>query len=120
MNEQTQIGKDIATDPSFEDQWWEILKVARGTMVVLVLAPLTGIFGRGPLSKATVDSFIVPLHVQYERFPRFRTPASIEVTFSKQTPTQNQAHLRLSGEIAAASLIQLMTKRTERKKVVKS
>jgi hypothetical protein len=99
MTEQSRIGNVIDSDPDFEDRWWHIQKGAWGVMVLLVLAGLTGIFGRGPLSKATVNTPGVPLHVQYERFPRLKTPASLEVNFAKQTLTSSQAHVLLKGDM---------------------
>ena len=96
MTRRSPIGDEIDSDPNFEEKWSCIQKVARGIMVVLVLAGLAGVFGRGPLSKTTAEAQGVRLRVQYERFPRFRTPATLEIDIPRQTSTQTQCSA-LSG-----------------------
>ncbi|MBV9386140.1 MAG: hypothetical protein JOZ78_06905 [Chroococcidiopsidaceae cyanobacterium CP_BM_ER_R8_30] len=73
-------------------------------MVVLVLAGLAGVFGRGPFSKTTAEAQGVRLRVQYERFPRFRTPATLEIDIPRQTSTQ--AQVQLTGDMMKKLSIQ--------------
>ena len=53
----------------------------RGVLAALVVAGLCGAFGRGPLAMATVTSPDGAVTVRYERFERFRTPASLQIDY---------------------------------------
>lgn len=99
---------EVGSDLVFEQRWWGIQKTAWGTMVLLVLAGLAGVFGRGPLSKATAQAQGegAPLRIQYERFPRFKTPTALEVYVDQPAIASCQARVRLSGQMMNALRIQ--------------
>ena len=48
-------------------------------MTLVLAAALAGVFGLGPLSRATAGARGGPPWVDYERFARFRTPTTLSV-----------------------------------------
>jgi hypothetical protein len=73
-------GMDLGYDPKIEQGWVRIQFVAWIVMTVLVVAGLSGVFGRGPLANATAASADGAVRVTYERFVRFRTPTATTIT----------------------------------------
>lgn len=58
----------------FQRRWWTVERICYPVFALLILGGLAGVFGRGPLSRASVGSEGIGPRVDYERFARFRTP----------------------------------------------
>jgi len=65
-------------DERFEDRWWKTEKTAWVLMIVLLLAGVAGVFGRGPLVRARTESAGVA--VEYDRILHYETPSRVTVT----------------------------------------
>jgi hypothetical protein len=88
---------DVGYDDRFERTWW---RVQRATFVVLALfvaAGIAGLFGRGPLSKKTVQT--EGLKIQYERFARFRTSAVMRISVDRALAQNGRVNLFVSQAV---------------------
>jgi hypothetical protein len=68
---------DSHFDETFQQRWWRAERIAWGALVVILLAGLSGAFGRGSLSKATARGGA--LTIEYERLARYKTPTPFTV-----------------------------------------
>jgi hypothetical protein len=64
---------------SFQQGWWALERIAYPVFLLLILGGLAGVFGRGPLSRASASGSDPMQRVEYERFARFRTPTAMIV-----------------------------------------
>lgn len=60
----------IEQDLEFERRSWRVQKIGRGLLLLFVLAALAGLFGSGPMERATVVDASGQLQVEYPRFAR--------------------------------------------------
>jgi hypothetical protein len=65
-------------DLAFQRREWRIQRVGWVAIAALLLAALVGLFGNGPLSRASATDG--PLHVEYERFAHARTLTTLRIT----------------------------------------
>jgi hypothetical protein len=61
---------ELAQDLAFQRLQWRIQRVAWVAIALLILASLLGLFGRGPLSRASAGGPQSPLTIDYDRFVR--------------------------------------------------
>jgi hypothetical protein len=71
---------EVHQDLPFEERNWRIQRLGWSAMGLFVLAGLTGVFGRGPLSSAAVTSPGALLRVEYERLARHGAPSEFRLT----------------------------------------
>jgi hypothetical protein len=62
-------------------------------MGFVIVAALLGLFGSGPLSKATSQSGGAALTVDYHRFDRFQSPSTIEVLLGAEAIQGDEAQI---------------------------
>lgn len=74
-----QSGLQIDHDPGFERRVWKIERVGWGLMGGLVAAALLGLFGSGPLSRASAGDESGPIWIEYDRFQRYQAPARLRI-----------------------------------------
>ncbi|QDV34840.1 hypothetical protein [Tautonia plasticadhaerens] len=60
----------IQTDPRFQRTMFAVQRAAWAVMAALLLAALLGLFGSGPVSRATAGGGGAPLLLEFERFAR--------------------------------------------------
>jgi hypothetical protein len=89
---------EVGSDIGFERRWRRIQWVVWTLMILLVIAGLSGAFGRGPLSMATVSSLHNTMLVRYERIARLRTPARIDVVI-RQDPGAGDLRVVISTSL---------------------
>ena len=70
------VGEDMA----FQQGWWKFERVVWGFFGLILLADVSGLLGRGPLSKAEAHTEDGSLHVKYERVERANTPSIMTLT----------------------------------------
>ena len=61
-----EVGQDLA----FERRWSKVQSTSWIVSAALLMAGLLGVFGKGPVAKATVGTRQDPFYAQYERFAR--------------------------------------------------
>ncbi len=59
---------------------------------------MLGLFGQGPLSRATEGSPSGPLWIEYERFARVESPILVRLHLGGGVPVDGTAHLRIDHE----------------------
>ena len=70
---------EVDEDPDFLTRSWGVQRIGWIVMVLIVIAALLGLFGRGPLARATAGNAGDPLRLEYERFTRHSSPATLQV-----------------------------------------
>jgi hypothetical protein len=66
---------EVAQDMQFQEKEWVVERWGWIIGFVLILAALAGLFGEGPLARASAAAG--PLEVRYERFVRFDAPTEL-------------------------------------------
>jgi hypothetical protein len=69
----------VERDLPFQRRQWVAERIGWTVMAVLLLAALTGILGRGPLSKAQASHPDGLLTLEYEWLARFQAPSELRV-----------------------------------------
>lgn len=70
---------DVQENIAFEQVEWRAASVLFWGLMALVAATLLGLFGNGPLSRASAVSGDGSLRVEYDRFGRFGAPMRMTV-----------------------------------------
>lgn len=84
-NNRTHPGLELNQDLSFQRRSWRVQRVAWFIMAGIVAAALLGLFGKGPLSSATVSTPDRTMQVRYERFGRLDSPLITNVRLARGT-----------------------------------
>jgi hypothetical protein len=90
---------DVGMSEEFEQRWWRIEKIGWGVMLVFVLLGLSGLFGRGPLSRTTAEAPDGSASVKYERYAHNHTPSEVAVTLRRAALQPPHATVWLSREL---------------------
>ncbi len=69
----------VGEDLGFQRRWWRFEKIVWSFFVLILLADLSGILGRGPLANAKMQTADGSLHVKYERVLRENTASIMTV-----------------------------------------
>jgi hypothetical protein len=78
VNNEVAVGSDLA----FQRRWWRFERAVWVLFVIIVLLDISGLFGRGPIAKATLRAPDGSFVVKYEHIERFRTPSILSVLAS--------------------------------------
>lgn len=66
-----------------------IERLAFGLLVLFIVGALLGLFGDGPLSRATASSADGRVSIEYQRFCRRVTPQQLDITFPVPAGTES-------------------------------
>ena len=101
----TRVGDlQVAQDPVFQRREWRVQRVGRVVMALLVAGGLLGLFGAGPLSRATATG-PAGLRVEYGRFERVQAPTALRIHVHPQAVSAGRAEVWLDREYLDGSLI---------------
>jgi hypothetical protein len=92
-------GLQIFQDPRFSRREWIFERVMWGLMLVFVLAAALGLFGEGPLSHGRAQTADGRMEIQYQRFLRYKAPASLVITLRRLSPEEHTVHLLVSQSL---------------------
>jgi hypothetical protein len=98
LNDEIAVGEDL----EFQRKWW---KVERGIWIfflLLIIADVLGIFGRGWLAKAHKSAYDQSLDITYERVERFNTPSDLRIQLSPAVVQEGKAQLWVSEDLVKA------------------
>jgi hypothetical protein len=89
---------DIETgcDLPFENRWWRLQRICWIILVLLLLGGVAGVFGHGPLSKATIHPPGSELEICYDRLARRETPSLLQLRLEKAALASGQVRIRLN------------------------
>ena len=69
----------VGEDLGFQEAWWKFERGVWVLFALILVADVSGLLGRGPLSKAEAQSSSRSLDVKYERVERANTPSIMSV-----------------------------------------
>ena len=70
----------VGEDLEFQKHWWRFERVIWAVFILVLLADLSGLLGRGPLANAKRDTADGTLHLKYERVARANTSSIMTIT----------------------------------------
>ncbi len=89
------VGEDLA----FQQRWWRFERVIWSLFVLIVLADISGLLGRGPLSKSKIETADGSLELKYEHTERANTPSIMTITPSPAAVQDGKLRLHVSDSI---------------------
>ena len=75
----------VGEDLKFQQRWWRFERVIWGVFILILLADLSGILGRGPLAKTERASSDGTLTLKYERVQRENTTSMLTILPGQST-----------------------------------
>lgn len=97
---------ELEVDMAQQQLEWRLQRIAWVVFYGLLAAIVLGLLGQGPLSEARVGSARDPLHMDYQRFLRHRTPDTLHVTLM---PSGDTASLLIEREYVKRAGLQTVT-----------
>lgn len=95
VNNEVAVGEDL----DFQRTWWRLERVIWIFFLLLIIADLLGVFGRGWLAKAHAATHDNSLDATYERVERFNTPSILRIHLSSETAHDGKAQLWTSESL---------------------
>jgi hypothetical protein len=99
---QDRTGLQIDEDPAFQARSWRVQRVGWGVFVVLIIGGLCGLFGSGPLSRATAGSAGDGFEVEYDRFARAHAAATFVIHVNRRLARNDELGILLAGDVIDA------------------
>jgi hypothetical protein len=97
VNHEVAVGEDLA----FQRSWWKFERIIWMVFILIIVADLAGVFGRGPLAHAAMGASTDPVAVQYERVERTGTPSMMTVTLRPEAVHDGIARLYVSDSVVS-------------------
>jgi hypothetical protein len=92
VNDELAVGSDL----EFQRRWGSAERIVWSILIVFLILSLLGVFGRGPMAKATARAQDGSMQVDYERFERFSTPSVLTVRMAPSAVNNHQIKLWVS------------------------
>ena len=89
------VGEDLA----FQERWWRFERIIWSVFLLIVVADMLGVFGRGWLSKAELHGPNTGMDVKYERVVRAMTPSVITIDFQPEAIHDGKVELFVSNTL---------------------
>jgi hypothetical protein len=89
----------IGEDLQFQERWWKFERLVWGFFVLVLLADVLGLFGRGWLAKAQLKEPNSGMVVDYERVERASTPSIMRIDFGPDAVVNHQLQLFVSESL---------------------
>jgi hypothetical protein len=105
MEQLARVGDlEVAQDPEFQRREWRVQRVGRIVMAVIVAGGVLGLFGTGPLSRATATD---PggLRVEYGRFERVQAPTTLRIHVHPRAVSAGRAEVWIDREYLLESQV---------------
>jgi hypothetical protein len=102
-------GIEIDEDIRIERWFWVAERIGWGAMALFILSALAGLFGRGPLSFATVSDPVGALAVEYERFCRQGMTTDVEVRAGPAVPRDGRVEIAFSRRYLESFSVEVVT-----------
>lgn len=95
------VGNELAVgeDLEFQHRWWRFEKIVWALFTLIIVLDVAGVFGRGPLAKATAQTPDGSMRIEYERVERFETPSMLTVHFGRNAVAQGKIQLWVSDNV---------------------
>ena len=92
VNDELSVGADMR----FQQRWWRFEKVVWVLFLLVILADLSGLLGRGPLAHAERFSPGGLMRVEYEKIERMNAPSILTVHFAPGAVQEGKVRLWVS------------------------
>ena len=69
----------VGEDLGFQQIWWKFERAVWAIFALILIADMSGLLGRGPLSKAEAQTTDSSLRVKYEKVERANTPSIMTI-----------------------------------------
>jgi hypothetical protein len=89
-------GLQSKEDMQFQRREWFVQRLGWVALVLITLAALAGVFGRGPASQTLAESG--PLKLEYERFWRLMSPTQLKVRLAPEATQAKEVRLLVAQE----------------------
>ena len=89
----------VGEDLGFQQAWWKFERAVWIFFALILVADVSGLLGRGPLSKAEAYSSSRSLHVKYERVERANTPSIMSILPAQGATRDGKLRLYVSDSI---------------------
>jgi hypothetical protein len=88
---------EVGEDFEFQQQEWAAERIGWALISVIVALALLGLFGGGPLSRASTGS-LDSMQVDYERFTRYLRPDELRIHLPPESIAGGEVQLSLNRE----------------------
>ena len=95
-------GIEVDQDLDFQRKDWIFERVGWIAMLLVIVAALLGLFGRGPLSDARLESSDGSLGVEYQRFERHGAPSELTLHVRRAAATDSTITVSVGEEFLRA------------------
>jgi hypothetical protein len=99
----------IEHDVAFQRREWMFQRIGWTIMLLVVLAALAGLLGRGPLSQVTVSTPDGSLRLTYNRFVHYHDPTTLEIEIAGGVADGRELRVWLDDAYLAGIEIQSIT-----------
>ena len=89
----------VGEDLRFQERWWTFERIIWSVFLLIVLADVLGVFGRGWLSKAELHGDGTGMDVKYERVERAMTPSVMTIDFRPEALHDGKVELFVSDTL---------------------
>ncbi len=118
MSDRGRVG-DLEIDQDLVQQRrdWRVQRIGWAVMGLILLAACLGLFGHGPLSRATAGDGGGPLQAEYERFCRLQTATTLRLRIQPAAVRDGRARLWLDRDYLNAVSLGAVVPEPERVEV---
>jgi hypothetical protein len=89
---------EVGQDLPFLQRAWKVQRVGWVVMLLIAMAAVLGLFGRGPLASATVGEPGASLRMEYDRFTRHASPTRLKVLLAAGAAEGDKARVWVDRE----------------------
>ena len=95
VDNEVAVGEDLA----FQERWWTFERIIWSVFLLIVVADMLGVFGRGWLAKAELRGTDTGMDVKYERVERAMTPSVRTIDFQRAAFHDGKVELFVSDSL---------------------
>lgn len=89
----------VGEDLDFQRKWWRFERIVWAILLLVIVADVLGVFGRGWLAKAQDRTPDGALTLHYERVERASTPSIMTLDFGNQAIHDGRVQLYISNSL---------------------
>ena len=93
VNDEIAVGEDL----TFQRKWWRFENAVWVFFTLIIVLDLAGLFGRGPIAKATRSAPDGSMLVKFERIERTSSPSILTVQFAQSAIHDGKIRLFVSN-----------------------
>lgn len=107
----------IGEDLRFQERWWTFEKIIWSVFLIVLLADVLGVFGRGWLSKAKCGGPEAGIRVDFERVLRASTPSIMDIHVDADAVQNGTVKLYVSDTVVKQLGAQRIAPQPERSEI---